>query len=132
MVLQFVVFMTGWNNPSLVNQTYSAIISGLLATYATFLPSFFFIFSGAYIERLRHNTKLNAALLGVTAAVVGVILNLALTFGATVVFPNSQIDFFAFVLAISSFGALYFFKVDVLIVVIVGGLCGLAKFFLGI
>ena len=129
MVLQFVGFMTGWNNPTLANQTYSAIISGLLATYATFLPSFFFIFAGApYIEKLRHNTKLNAALLGVTAAVVGVILNLALTFGATVVFPNLQIDFFAFVLAISSFVALYFFKVDVLIVVIAGGLCGLAKY----
>jgi chromate transporter len=129
MVLQFVGFMTGWNNPSLGNQTYSAIISGLLATYATFLPSFFFIFAGApYIEKLRHNTKLNAALLGVTAAVVGVILNLALTFGATVVFPNLQIDYFAFVLAISSFIALYFFKVDVLVVVIVGGLCGLAKY----
>ena len=129
MVLQFVGFMTGWNNPSLANQTYSAIISGLLATYATFLPSFFFIFAGApYIEKLRHNTKLNAALLGVTAAVVGVILNLALTFGMTVVFPNLQIDFFAFVLAILSFVALYFFKSDVLIVVIVGGLCGLAKY----
>jgi chromate transporter len=129
MVLQFVGFMTGWNNPTLANQTYSAIISGLLATYATFLPSFFFIFAGApYIEKLRHNTKLNAALLGVTAAVVGVILNLALTFGATVVFPNLQIDYFAFVLAISSFVALYFFKVDVLLVVIVGGLCGLAKY----
>jgi hypothetical protein len=55
-------------------------------------------------------------------------LNLALTFGATVVFPNLQIDYFAFVLAISSFIALYFFKVDVLVVVIVGGLCGLAKY----
>jgi chromate transporter len=129
MVLQFVGFMTGWNNPSLANQTCSAIISGLLATYATFLPSFFFIFAGApYIEKLRHNTKLNAALLGVTAAVVGVILNLALTFGATVIFPNLQIDYFAFVLAISSFLALYFFKVDVLLVVIVGGVCGLAKY----
>ena len=131
MVLQFVGFMTGWNNPTLANQPFSAIISGLLATYATFLPSFFFIFAGApYIEKLRHNTKLNAALLGVTAAVVGVILNLALTFGAAVVFPNLQIDFFALILAISSFVALYFFKADVLLVVIGGGLCGLAKYFL--
>jgi chromate transporter len=133
MVLQFVGFMTGWNNPSLANQTYSAIISGLLATYATFLPSFFFIFAGApYIEKLRHNTKLNAALLGVTAAVVGVILNLALTFGTTVVFPNLQIDFFAFALAIVSFVALYFFKADVLLIVIGGGLCGLAKYFISV
>jgi chromate transporter len=133
MVLQFVGFMTGWNNPSLANQTFSAVISGLLATYATFLPSFFFIFAGApYIEKLRHNEKLNAALSGVTAAVVGVILNLAVMFGATVIFPNSQIDFFAIVLAISSFVALYFFKVDVLPVVIAGGLCGLIKYFSGV
>jgi chromate transporter len=47
MVLQFVGFMTGWNNPAFANQTLSAIISGLLATYATFLPSFLFIFAGA-------------------------------------------------------------------------------------
>jgi chromate transporter len=133
MVLQFVGFMTGWNNPSLANQTFSAIISGLLATYATFLPSFFFIFAGApYIEKLRHNEKLNHALSGVTAAVVGVILNLAVMFGAVVIFPNSQTDIFALSLAILSFVALYFFKADVLMVVIGGGVCGLAKYFFGI
>jgi len=131
MVLQFVGFMTGWNNPSLANQTSSAIVSGLLTTYATFLPSFFFIFAGApYIEKLRHNEKLNHALSGVTAAVVGVILNLAVMFGAVVIFPNSQTDIFALSLAILSFVALYFFKVDVLIVVIGGGLCGLVRYFL--
>jgi len=131
MVLQFVGFMTGWNNPSLANQTFSAIVSGLLTTYATFLPSFFFIFAGApYIEKLRHNEKLNHALSGVTAAVVGVILNLAVMFGAVVIFPNLQTDIFALSLAILSFVALYFFKADVLLVVIVGGFCGLAKYFL--
>jgi len=129
MVLQFIGFMTGWNNPTLANQTYSALISGLLATYATFLPSFLFIFAGApYIEKLRHNQKLNAALSGVTAAVVGVILNLALMFGAAVIMPNLKIDVFALALSVLSFTALYFFKVDVLIVVIGGGLCGLVKY----
>ncbi len=131
MVLQFVGFMTGWNNPAFANQTLSAIISGLLATYATFLPSFLFIFAGApYIERLRHNQQLNSALSGVTAAVVGVILNLALMFGWAVVFPNLQVEIFALGLAILSFVALYFFKIDVLVVVLGGGLCGLAKYFL--
>jgi chromate transporter len=131
MVLQFVGFMIGWNNPGFSNQIFSAIVFGLLTTYATFLPSFFFIFAGApYIEKLRHNTKLNAALSGVTAAVVGVILNLALTFGATVVFPNSQIDFFAMLLAIAAFIALYFLKTNVLIVVICGGICGLISYFI--
>lgn len=129
MVLQFVGFMTGWNHPAFANQTLSAIISGLLATYATFLPSFLFIFAGApYIERLRHNKNLNAALSAVTAAVVGVILNLALMFGAAVILPNLQADIFALGLAILSFIALYFFKVDVLLVIIGGGLCGLAKY----
>jgi len=131
MVLQFVGFMTGWNNPAFTNQTSSAVISGLLVTYATFLPSFLFILAGApYIERLRHNRHLNAALSAVTAAVVGVILNLALMFGAAVIFPNSQTEVFALGLAILSFVALYFFKVDVLMVVIGGGLCGLLKYFL--
>jgi chromate transporter len=94
MVLQFVGFMTGWNNPQLANQTFSATVSALIATYTTFLPSFFFIFVGApYIERLRHNKNLTAALSGVTAAVVGVILNLALMFGSTVIAPNGQMIF---------------------------------------
>jgi chromate transporter len=131
MVLQFVGFMTGWNNPTLPNQTFSAILSGLLATYATFLPSFLFIFAGApYIETLRHNQRLNSALSGVTAAVVGVILNLALMFGAAVILPNMQTDFFAFGLAVLAFGALYFYKANVLFVVLGGGLCGLLKYLL--
>ncbi len=131
MVLQFIGFMTGWNNPVFANQTSSAVISGLLATYATFLPSFLFIFAGApYIEKLRHNQKLNSALSGVTAAVVGVILNLALAFGAAVILPNLQIDAFALGLAVLSFVALYFFKIDVLLVVIGGGACGLVKYLL--
>ncbi len=130
MILQFVGFMTGWNHPAFANQTLSAISSGLLATYATFLPSFLFIFAGApYIERLRHNRYLNTALPAVTAAVVGVILNLALAFGAAVIFPNSQINVFGLTLALFAFSALYFFRVNVLIVIVSGGLCGLVKYF---
>lgn len=131
MVLQFIGFMTGWNNAGNFNQTGFAVLCGILTTYVTFLPSFFFIFIGApYIERLRHNQKLTSALSGVTASVVGVILNLALVFGATVIYHNSNFDWFALILAILSFIALYFIKADVLLVVIVGGLCGLAKYFL--
>ncbi len=131
MVLQFIGFMTGWNNAGAFNQTSFAVLCGLLTTYVTFLPSFFFIFTAApYIERLRHNRKLASALSGVTAAVVGVILNLAIMFGATVIFPNFQTNYFALLLAVLSFAALYFLKADVLLVVIIGGLCGLAKYFL--
>ncbi len=131
MVLQFIGFMTGWNNAGAYNQTSFAVLCGILATYVTFLPSFLFIFIGApYIEKLRHNQNLTSALSGVTAAVVGVILNLALMFGATVIFPNVQTNYFGLILAVLSFAALYFLKADVLLVVIIGGLCGLAKYFL--
>jgi chromate transporter len=131
MVLQFIGFMTGWNNSGAMNQTSFAVLCGVLTTYVTFLPSCLFIFVGApYIERLRHNRNLTSALSGVTAAVVGVILNLALMFGAAVVFANYQINYFALLLAAASFAALYFLKTDVLLVVIAGGLCGLAKYFL--
>lgn len=129
MVLQFVGFMTGWNNAGDYNQIFYAVVCGLLATYATFLPSFLFIFAGAaYIENLRRNRKLSSALAGVMAAVVGVILNLALTFGAAVIFPDFQTDFFALILAFAAFGALYFFKVDVLVIVLGGGFCGFLKY----
>ncbi len=131
MVLQFVGFMTGWNNPPLPNQTLSAVISALIASYTTFLPSFFFIFVGApYIEKLRRSKNLTAALSGVTAAVVGVILNLALMFGAAVILPNSQIDFFALSLTVLSFVGLYFLKIDVLIVIAASGILGFIKYFL--
>ncbi len=129
-VLQFIGFMTGWNNSGAHNQTSFAVLYGLLTTYVTFLPSFFFIFVGApYIEKLRHNRNLTSALSGVTASVVGVILNLALMFGATVIFPNFQTNYFGLILAVLSFTALYFLKADVLLIVILGGLCGLAKYF---
>jgi chromate transporter len=131
MVLQFIGFMTGWNNPNGFNQTFHATLCALAATYVTFLPSFFFIFIGApYIEKLRHNENLTSALSGVTAAVVGVILNLALTFGATVLFPHPETNYFGLILAALAFAALYFLKADVLLVVAAGGLCGLAKYLL--
>jgi chromate transporter len=130
-VLQFIGFMIGWNNPIFASQSLSAIFTALLTTYVTFLPSFFFIFIGApYIEKLRNNKNLTSALSGVTAAVVGVILNLALMFGATVIFPQQETNFFGLILAVLSFAALYFLKLDVLLVVIAGGLCGLAKYLL--
>jgi chromate transporter len=131
MVLQFIGFMTGWNNAGSFNQTSFAVLCAALTTYVTFLPSFLFIFIGApYIEKLRHNQNLTSALSGVTAAVVGVILNLAIMFGATVIFPDFGINYFGLLLAGLSFAALYVLKADVLLVVTIGGLCGLAKYFL--
>ncbi len=131
MVLQFVGFMAGWNNPQDMSQTASAITGALITTYVTFLPCFIFIFLGApYIEILRGNKNLTGTLSGVTAAVVGVVLNLALVFGAAVIFPQGftiNADWFAAGLSVAAFAALYRFKADVLLVVLAGGLIGLLR-----
>lgn len=133
MVLQFIGFMAAWNNPGGISQTTSAVIGALITTFVTFLPSFFFIFVGApYIEYLRGNQNLTGALSGVTSAVVGVVLNLALVFGAAVIFPNSSwqnADWFAAVLSIAAFIALYKIKMGVLLIVLLGGAAGLFKTF---
>jgi chromate transporter len=135
MVLQFVGFMAGWNNPQGLDQTTSAVLGALVTTYTTFLPCFLFIFLGApYIEVLRGNKNLTGALTGVTAAVVGVVLNLALVFGAAVIWPRGLAqgtNWFAMLIGIGSFVALYRFKADVLWVVLAGGLIGLAWTLLG-
>ena len=83
MVLQFIGFMSGWNRPEGMSPLASATLGALVTTYVTFLPCFFYIFLGApYIEGLRGNRSLTSALSGITAAIVGVILNLAMVFGA--------------------------------------------------
>ena len=131
MVLQFIGFMAGWNNPQGMSPAASAVTGAVIATYCTFLPCFFFIFLGApYIEVLRGNKNLTGALTGVTAAVVGVILNLALVFGMAVIWPHGVdggTDWFAAALSVASFVVLYRFKVDVLWVVLTGGLLGLGR-----
>jgi chromate transporter len=130
MVLQFVGFMAGWNNPEGLTPAASAITGALITTYTTFLPCFIFIFLGApYIEVLRGNRYLTGALSGITAAVVGVVLNLALVFGAAVIWPQGlagTTNWFAVAMSAASFFALYKLKVDVLWVVLGGGLIGLA------
>jgi len=129
MVLQFIGFMAGWNNPQGLTPTMSAIVGGLITTYTTFLPCFLFIFLGApYIEVLRGNKNLTGALTGITAAVVGVILNLALVFGVAVIWPHGfqgGTNYLAAALSVIAFVALYKFKIDVLWVVLAGGLIGL-------
>ena len=135
MVLQFVGFMAVWNHPpGGLDQTTSAILGALVTTYTTFLPCFVFIFLGApYVEVLRGKRTLAGALVGVTAAVVGVILNLALVFGAAVIWPRGWAggpDWFALVVGAAAFVALYRFKAEVLWVVLGGGLLGLLRQFL--
>lgn len=131
MVLQFIGFMAGWNHPQGMSQTASAVTGALVTTYTTFLPSFLFIFLGApYIEILRSNKNLTAALSGITVAVVGVILYLALVFGFTVIWPRGLAggtEWFAAVLSVLAFLALDRFKIDVWWVVIAGGVIGLLR-----
>jgi chromate transporter len=131
MVLQFVGFMAGWNNPQGMDQTTSAVVGAVVTTYATFLPCFIFIFLGApYIEVLRGNRNLTGALTGITAAVVGVILNLAIVFGAAVIWPRGLeggTDLFALGMSAAAFVALYKLKADVLWVVLAGGVVGLGR-----
>ena len=91
MVLQFVGFLGGWNQPAALPPLFAATLGALITTWATFVPCFIWIFLGApYIEQLRGNKALTAALSAVTAAVVGVVLNLAVWFGIHVLFRNRR------------------------------------------
>jgi chromate transporter len=81
MVVQFVGFLAAYRDPGGLSPMLAGTLGGLLATWCTFVPGFLFIGLGApFIERLRDNKPLAGALAGITAAVVGVILNLAIWF----------------------------------------------------
>jgi chromate transporter len=89
MVLQFVGFMGAFRDPGGLNPMLAGTLGGILATWVTFTPCFLWIFLGApYIEALRGNKALSAALSTITAAVVGVVLNLAVWFALHVLFAD--------------------------------------------
>jgi chromate transporter len=86
-VVQFVGFMAAFRQPGALDPTLAGAIGGLLAMWSTFVPPFIWIFlGGPYIEALIGNKSLNAALSAITAAVVGVILNLAVWFSLHTLF----------------------------------------------
>ncbi len=90
-VLQFVGFVAAFRSPGTLDPLTAALLGAAMTTWVTFAPSFLFIFVGApYVEALRRNRALNAALSAVTAAVVGVILNLALWFGLHTIFATVE------------------------------------------
>jgi chromate transporter len=90
-VVQFVGFMAAFRHPGTLGPVLAGTLGGLVAQWTTFVPSFVWIFAGApYIEALRNNKALSAALTAITAAVVGVILNLAIWFGLHTLF--GQVD----------------------------------------
>ena len=141
MVTQYVGFIGAWNNPP---EGLSPLLYGTLGaaitTYVTFLPCFLFIFLLApYVELLANNRRLRAALAGVTAAVVGVIANLAVFFAGRVLFPDGVsggaflggLDAFALVVAVVSFVTLERLKVPIYLMVPIGALAGMAWTLLG-
>jgi len=86
-VVQFVGFMGAYRNPGTLDPMLAGVLGSLVTTWVTFVPCFFWIFLGApYIEYLRGNKALTTALSGITAAVVGVILNLAVWFSLHTLF----------------------------------------------
>ncbi|MFZ2504347.1 MAG: chromate efflux transporter [Nocardioides sp.] len=91
MVVQFVAFVGAYRHPGGLDPWVAAVLGSLLTVWVTFVPCYFFIFLGApYVERLRSNRTLAAALAGITAAVVGVIANLAIFFALHTLFTRTQ------------------------------------------
>jgi chromate transporter len=91
MVVQFVAFLGAYRNPGDLDPWLAAVLGSMLTVWVTFVPCFLFIFLGApYVERLRDSHALSAALTGVTAAVVGVIANLAVYFAVHTLFARTS------------------------------------------
>jgi len=133
MVLQFVGFMAAYRDPGTLSPMLAGTLGGLLATWVTFTPCFLWIFLGApFIETLRGNKGLAGALTAITAAVVGVILNLSIWFALHTVFREtspvrsfglsfdmpvlSSVDIPALILAIAAATAVFRFNMGMLTV----------------
>ena len=136
MVVSFVGFVGGWTKA--IFGADSLLLSGAIAasvvTFFTFLPSFMFILLGApFIESTHGNLKFTAPLSGITAAVVGVIVNLAVFFAYHVLWPQGlggHFEWASLLIGAAAALALFRFKVGVIPVVLASGLAGLALTFL--
>jgi chromate transporter len=92
LVLSFVGYLAAFRDPGMLDPVTSGILGAFLTTWVTFVPCFLWIFAGApYVETLRQNKALSGALAAITAAVVGVIANLALWFAMNVLFAKVDI-----------------------------------------
>jgi chromate transporter len=128
MVLQFVGFAAGWHSPQPLPQLAAASLAAAITSWCTFLPGFLMVFLGApHIESLHHHPRLSAALHAITAAVVGVILNLALSFSSSTIFPNHHPDWTAATLTIAAFLALEKAKLPILPIIASAALIGLLR-----
>ena len=147
-VVQFVGFMAAFRNPGPLAPVLAGTLGGLVAQWTTFVPSFLWIFMGApYIEALRANKGLSAALTAITAAVVGVILNLAIWFGLHTLFAQvderhafgmmlhvpvlSTLSVAALVLSIAAMLALFRFKLGMLPTLIGCSMAGMVIYLAG-
>jgi len=127
MVTQFVGFLGAWHHPEGLPPALAGVIGGLVTTWVTFVPCFIWIFLGApHIERLRGNRHLAAALAAVTAAVVGVILNLAIVFAWHAFLPAGRLDLYAVAMAALAFAALRRWHLGMPVVIAASALLGVA------
>jgi chromate transporter len=141
MVVQFVGFMAAYRNPGMLDPMMAGFLGAMITTWVTFVPCFLWIFlGGPYIESLRNNQSLSAALSAITAAIVGVILNLAAWFGLHVVFSAvnevqmfgmklqvpvwETIDVAALALAVAALVAMLRFKVSMIPTLLVSAVLG--------
>lgn len=148
LVLTYVGFLGAYRDPGALPPLLSGILGGSLSTWVTFVPCFLWIFLGApYIERLRGNVWLGAALTAITAAVVGVILNLSIWFAIHVLFarvdevqfgllhlPSPQLDslnIVALALGAAAMLALLRFHANLLLILAAAGTLGVAAKMLG-
>ncbi len=133
MVLQFVGFLGGWNFPTPLAPLAMATLGAFITTWTTFLPCFLYIFLGApHIEQMRGNVKLTAALSAITAAAVGVVLNLAVWFGLHVLFPaNLPVNWFGIVAFIVAFVGMAKWKWGIIPVVLGASLLGAGRHLAG-
>jgi chromate transporter len=148
MVLQFVGFMAAFRDPGGLPPMLAATLGGLLATWVTFTPCFLWIFLGApFIEKLRGNKALNSGLSAITAAVVGVILNLAIWFAIHTIFRAvfrinqfglsfdapvlASVNAWALFLSVAAAIAIFRFKIGMIPVLIACSLAGLGLYLTG-
>lgn len=146
-VVQFVGFMGAYRNAAPFDPTTAAVIGSLITVWVTFVPCFFWIFLGApYVEALRGHRALTASLSAITAAVVGVVLNLAVWFSVHTLFsevnesvwnglhlmlPNwPTLDWVGLGIATASFAALIRFKASMMWTLFGSALVGLVYYLL--
>jgi chromate transporter len=132
MVVSFVGFVGGWTKAIFGSDSLflAGAVASTVVTFFTFLPSFFFILlGGPFIESTHGNLKFTAPLAGITAAVVGVIVNLAVFFAYHVLWPQGLAGHFEWpsaVIGLAAAIALFRFKLGVIPVVLGSGIVGLA------